>query len=163
MPHEARPRVYLARGPEGLESARAGSINVEAVERAGGRNVVGEAMGAGALVTLSMEQVLAFDPDVIVVLDPQFMAHMKADPAWSQLRAVKTGHVVLSPQLPVPWVDYPPSVNRVMGVIWLADLFFPNRLHMDLRAEARAFYGLFYHRAPSDPELDGLLAQARFQ
>ncbi len=163
VPQDRRPRVYLARGARGLESARAGSINVEAVERAGGRNVVGEAMGPGALVAVSMEQVLAFDPDVIIVLDPDFFARMAADPLWAQLRAVRTGRAVLAPQLPFPWVDYPPSVNRVMGVIWLAQLFFPDRFAFNVRVEAREFYKLFYHRALEEAELDALLAHAWFR
>lgn len=158
-----RPRVYLARGVEGFETARAGSINAEAVEFAGGRNVAGEALGGGSLVRVSMEQVLAWDPDIIVTLDPGFFAKIGDDPLWGQLRAVREGRVVLAPQLPFPWVDYPPSVNRVIGVLWLAELFFPEAFDTDIRAAAREFYALFYHRSPSDAELDALLAHAAFR
>lgn len=35
-PLEKRPRVYLARGPRGLETGNRGSINTEIIERAGG-------------------------------------------------------------------------------------------------------------------------------
>ncbi|MGR7994022.1 ABC transporter substrate-binding protein [Xanthobacter sp. ZOL 2024] len=163
VPEAARPKVYLARGTTGLESARAGAINVEAVEAAGGRNVVGEALGGGSLVTVSMEQLLRFDPDVIVVLDPALFARMGDDPLWGALRAVREGKVVLTPQLPFPWVDYPPSVNRVMGVIWLAQLLFPAQMRFDIPAEARDFYRLFYHHTLSGAELDALLAKAAFR
>ncbi len=51
-----RPRVYLARGPEGFETGTRGSINTEIIERAGGVNVAegwearrAEAMRASAL------------------------------------------------------------------------------------------------------------------
>jgi iron complex transport system substrate-binding protein len=162
VPDADRPKVYLARGTTGLESARAGAINVEAVDAAGGRNVVGEALGAGSLVTVSMEQLLAFDPDVIVALDPGFFARMKADPLWRQLRAVKTGKAVLAPQLPFPWVDYPPSVNRVIGVVWLAQLLRPAVMRIDVRAEAKDFYRLFYHHDLTDAQLDSLLTDASF-
>ncbi len=43
-PPDKRPRVYLARGPDGLETGVVGSINTEIIERAGGRNVA-EAAG----------------------------------------------------------------------------------------------------------------------
>lgn len=163
VPQDARPRVYLARGPSGLESARTGSINVEAVEAAGGRNVVGDALGSGGLVTLSMEQVLAFDPDVIVALDPAFFARLATDPAWRELRAVKAGKAVLAPQLPFPWVDYPPSVNRVLGVVWLAALLYPEQMDRDVAGAAKAFYPLFYHRDLTGAELEALLANAVFK
>ena len=39
VPAAKRPRVYLARGPEGLETGTRGSINTEIIERAGGVNV----------------------------------------------------------------------------------------------------------------------------
>ena len=38
-PDDKRPRVYLARGPDGQETGVVGSINTEIIERAGGRNV----------------------------------------------------------------------------------------------------------------------------
>lgn len=163
VPETTRPKVYLARGATGLESARAGAINVEAVEAAGGRNVVGEALGGGSLVTVSMEQLLRFDPDVIVVLDPTLFARMGRDPLWGELRAVREGKVVLTPQLPFPWVDYPPSVNRVMGVIWLAQLLFPQQMGFDVPGEARAFYRLFYHHDLTPSELDRLMSHAWFR
>ncbi|PWR20485.1 ABC transporter substrate-binding protein [Zavarzinia compransoris] len=160
LPPERRPRVYFARGPEGLETARAGSINVEAIDYAGGRNVAGEALGGGSLVTVSLEQVLAFDPDIIIAMEPAFHAALNGDPLWRQLRAVGVGRAVLAPQSPFPWVDYPPSVNRVLGVLWLAALFHPDLFPEDLRAEVRDFHRLFYHRTPSETELDALLAAA---
>ena len=39
VPQDKRPRVYLARGPDGLETGLRGSINTEIIERVGGRNV----------------------------------------------------------------------------------------------------------------------------
>src|SRR5262245_61336486 len=49
VPLETRPRVYLARGPDGLETGVVGSINTEIIERAGGRNVA-DAAGQRGLV-----------------------------------------------------------------------------------------------------------------
>uniref|UniRef100_UPI0035186E21 ABC transporter substrate-binding protein n=1 Tax=Roseibium sp. TaxID=1936156 RepID=UPI0035186E21 len=39
VPEGDRPRVYLARGADGLETGLKGSINTEIIEKAGGRNV----------------------------------------------------------------------------------------------------------------------------
>jgi iron complex transport system substrate-binding protein len=40
VPPDNRPTIYVARGPRGLETGIAGSINAEAIELAGGRDVV---------------------------------------------------------------------------------------------------------------------------
>src|SRR5262245_47707075 len=66
VPAQQRPSVYYARGPKGLETAARGSINVESIERLGARNVAEKL--AGGVVSVSPEQVLAWDPEVIVAM-----------------------------------------------------------------------------------------------
>jgi iron complex transport system substrate-binding protein len=67
-----RPSVYVARGPRGLETAVAGSIGSEVVDLAGARNVVGKDAGPRAIVDVSPEQILAWQPDVILSVDRRF-------------------------------------------------------------------------------------------
>ena len=53
-------------------------------------------------------------------------------------RRCATGRVHLSPKLPFGWVDFPPSVNRLIGLWWLAKILYPERFPEDLRdADAR--------------------------
>jgi iron complex transport system substrate-binding protein len=155
VPAGRRPTVYYARGPRGLETAAPGSINAESLDRLGARNV---AAGSGTgLLTVSLEQVLAWDPDVILTLDAGFHAGLKSDAAWRGVRAVRDGRVYLAPLLPFPWIDSPPSVNRVIGLRWLGHVLYPDVFGGSLREEARAFYALFYHRQPDERQLDSLL------
>ena len=151
-----RPRVYYARSANGLETARGRSITTESLERMGARNVV-ESADEGGLATVGLEQVLAWDPDVIVTINPAFAASVGADPAWRGLRAVRERRVFLAPLWPFPWIDSPPSVNRLIGLKWLGSVLYPAEFRDDLRAEARTFYDLFYHRVPDDKQLDALL------
>jgi iron complex transport system substrate-binding protein len=157
VPEAKRPRVYLARGPDGLETGVVGSINTEIIERAGGRNVA-QAAGQRGLVRASMEQVIVADPEIVLTWDRNFFARVATDPLWAGVRAVREGRVYLAPTAPFGWIDRPPSVNRVIGLKWLADLFYPDRLAGDLRSETREFYRLFYHVEVSEPELDQLIA-----
>jgi iron complex transport system substrate-binding protein len=76
IPDEERPRVYLARGPDGLETGVVGSINTEIVERAGGRNVA-RAPGQSGLVRASMEQVIVADADIILTWDRSFFSRVQ--------------------------------------------------------------------------------------
>ncbi len=160
LPEEKRPRVYLARGADGLETGVKGSINTEIIERAGGRNVV-EAAGQRGLVRASIEQVIVADPDIIITWDRNFFDRLERDPLWHSVRAVRDGRVYLSPTAPFGWIDRPPSINRIMGLKWLARLFYPERFTADLREETRAFYRRFYHVDPSDAELDTLIAWSK--
>jgi iron complex transport system substrate-binding protein len=34
---------------------------------------------------------------------------------WASVAAVRAGRVHLSPKMPFGWVDFPPSVNRLIG------------------------------------------------
>jgi iron complex transport system substrate-binding protein len=159
VPPEARPRVYLARGPDGLETGTVGSINTEIIERAGGRNVADPGDGRpGGLVQVSIEQVLAVDPEIIATWDPIFFERVFDDPLWATVTAVRERRVYLSPTAPFGWIDRPPSMNRMMGSRWKARLLWPDRWPGSLRDETRDFYRLWRHVALSDDELDRLLA-----
>ena len=155
IPEDRRPSVYLARGPEGLETATKGSINAEIIERVGGRNVASE--GTGNLATVSPEQVQAWAPEVIITIDRDFAANVGSMPEWQGIPAVVDGRVYLAPAAPFGFIDRPPSVNRLIGLKWLAHKFYPDHATGDLRAEVAEFYGLFYGVTPDDAALSALL------
>ncbi|KNX42461.1 Vitamin B12-binding protein precursor [Roseovarius tolerans] len=160
VPEAERPRVYLARGPEGLETGMKGSINTEIIERAGGRNVADDGGATRGLVRASMEQVIVANPEIIVTWDRNFFASVFDDPLWQGIEAVQEGRVHLAPTAPFGWIDRPPSLNRIMGLIWMAGLLYPDRWQGDLRAETRGFYELYYHVRLDDPALERLLEWA---
>lgn len=157
-----RPRVYLARGPEGLETGLKGSINTEIIERAGGRNVAdpGESSIRRGIVDVSIEQVIVANPDTIITWDSQFYRSVWSNPLWSGIQAVAENRVWLSPTAPFGWIDRPPSLNRIIGLKWLTGLFFPDRFDFDLAEETRNFYKLFYHVDLTDDELARLIEWA---
>ena len=155
IPEDQRPSVYLARGPEGLETATKGSINAEIIERVGGRNVAEE--GTGNLATVSPEQVQAWAPDVIITIDRDFAANVGTMPEWQGIPAVANGRVYLAPAAPFGFIDRPPSVNRLIGLKWLAHKLYPDHAKGDLRADVAGFYDLFYGVTLDEPALSALL------
>ncbi len=161
VPTAERPKAYIARGPRGLTTDVKGSINAEAFDFLGARNVVESRTGAGNLADVSMEQVLAWQPDVIVTIDRNFFAGVGTMPEWQGVKAVHDKRVYLEPLYPFGWVDEPPGPNRIIGLRWLAKLLYPRLFPEDLRAETKRFYELFYHQTPSDAQLDQLLGPAR--
>lgn len=155
IPVDRRPRVYYARGPDGLETAPKGAITVETLDAVGANNV---AEGGPGLSRVSPEQILGWNPDAIVTLDPAFAARAKGDPVWSGVTAVRDGRIYAAPALPFGWLDAPPGVNRLIGAKWLAKSLYGEAIPGDLRAETKRFYKLLYGVELDDGRLDALLA-----
>lgn len=158
-PGLAATRVYLARGRDGLETGLGGSINAEALELVGARNVAATA-GTGGIARVSLEQVLAWNPEVLVTQDPAFAQSVRADPLWRGVTAVRDGRILCAPALPFGWLDSPPGVNRLIGVLWLARRLASRRSSDDLRGRVRAFYDSFYRIGLSEAQVDRLLGDA---
>ena len=100
---------------------------------------------------VQLEQVLAWNPDTIVTWDRRFYAAVAADPAWAGVAAVRARARSPQPGLPFGWIDRPPSLNRLIGLRWLAGVFYPDLVRQDLRAETREFYRLFYQVELDEP------------
>jgi iron complex transport system substrate-binding protein len=143
VPADKRPRVYLARGPEGLETGSRGSINTEIIERVGGVNVVEGLREKGGIVNASPEQVIAWAPDTIITLDRGFRQSVKDKPAWQPIPAINADRIFLAPNLPFGFIDSPPSVNRLIGLTWLLHALYPAQAHGKLREQVQGFYKLF--------------------
>jgi iron complex transport system substrate-binding protein len=159
IPTKLRPRVYYGRGPQGLNTGLAGSINVESIEQLGAVNVAAE-LGRGGLVQVSIEQVLRWNPDIVMTIDPNFYALARDHPLWRELPAIKAGRIYLAPNVPYGWIDFPPSINRLIGLRWLARILYPDAFPEDLRPIVRDFYTRCYHQTPSEAQLDQLLRPA---
>lgn len=156
VPADARPRVYLARGEDGLQSGGPGSINTAILARAGAVNVVETDTGRN-LVTVTPEQIAAWAPEVILTQSPAFAAAAPTLPEWRDVPAVDGGRLLLAPSGPFGFLDSPPSVNRLIGLHWLMHALYPEAAQGDLRAEVREFYDLFYGIDLDDAALDRLL------
>ena len=83
----------------------------------------------------------------------------KVEPVWDPVTAVRRKRVYLSPHLPFGWFDFPPCANRLIGLPWLSEILYPDLFRHDLRRETSRFHELFYHRKPTDAQLDALLAE----
>ncbi len=161
LPPAARHRVYLAREANGLETGLTGSINTEIIERAGGINVAARGALRAGIANVSMEQVIAWAPDTIVTWDANFFASYGTNPLWTTVPAVAAKRVYLAPRLPFGWIDAPPSINRYIGLRWIARLLYPDRFNEDIRTTAREFFKLFYQSEPDDATLARVLAGAQ--
>ncbi|MBB4196658.1 hypothetical protein CCR94_20280 [Rhodoblastus sphagnicola] len=155
-----KPRVYYAESQDGLTTQCDTSDRVEVIARAGGVNALHCEPGApfAANYPLGLERLLTLDPDVIVTRFAATAEAIRKDPRWAQLKAVRAGKIFAAPNAPFNWFDRPPSFLRALGARWLAGKLHPEVKLGDLRADARAFYALFFGVTPTDADLDQLLA-----
>lgn len=168
IPPEKRRRYYYAEGVKGQETEPAGSAHAESMNFAGGLNVaagVAEQKGYGHS-PVSMEQVLRWNPEVVITgYDHQsspgeFYTKVWNDPRWKTVAAVRNREVYETPQYPFCWIDRPPSVNRIIGIKWLANMFYPELFQYDMRGETRRFYEMFYQVKLTEAQLDEILSTA---
>ncbi len=104
-------KVYYAEGPKGLETDPEGSLHSEVITYAGGKNVANFPVKHGSRNTISMEQIISWNPDVIVSDSNTFN-----DSSWNQVSAIKENKIYIIPNLPFNWFDKPPSINRLIGI-----------------------------------------------
>jgi len=172
IPESERVTVYYAQGTNGLQTAPSGSAHSQVIDIVGGKNVVELAADTDGRLTVNMEQLLLYDPDVILLSysmghegtkmysDDGTLTMIRSDERWSNLSAVKNKKVYTTPCYPYNWQDMPPSVNRIIGLRWLGELLYPDYYDTDVREAAREFYALFYQVDLTEEQLDILLKDA---
>ncbi|HEY8873283.1 MAG TPA: ABC transporter substrate-binding protein [Stellaceae bacterium] len=158
-PADTRPHVYYALGPDGLTTALPGSPAGEAIDEAGAINVA-SGLGRGSETVVSREQLLAWDPTVIIAQDRRFYASVRRDRALRRLSAVRNHRVYLEPRYPFGWIEDPSSINRLIGLYWLSSLFYPDATQEDLRATACDFYDKFYEISLTNGQLEAMVRPA---
>lgn len=152
----ANLRFYAARGARGLETGLQGSLHTEAAELLGLNNVA-QIPGRHGLAQVSMENLLSWQPDIILVQDAVTAQYLREDPVWQGVKAVADQRILFLSGLPFGWLDAPPGINRLLGL---------RRLHawLDPHVEARfktdmqRYAELFWHTTLSDSQFQTLVA-----
>jgi iron complex transport system substrate-binding protein len=163
---EERVRVYYAEGIEGLETEISGTVNSEAFDLAGTKNVAIPPTPDIRRMQVSIEQILAWDPSLIIISTDGDETHalyekILNDKSWSNITAVKNREVYEIPSKPYDWLNRPPSVVRFIGVKWLSSLLYPDVITTDLRQDISEFYSLFFNYEITETEIEDLLARSR--
>ncbi len=159
---EDRVSVYYGGGTDGLSANPADSSHAEVINLVGGRNVVETDFDSGANQA-NMEQLMLWNPDVILFTEEGAYETVQQDETWKSLPAVANGSVYEVPSVPYNWIDRPPAVNRILGVKWLGNLLYPEVFDYDMTAEAQEFYKLFYRYDLHEDEAAELMALSTYK
>ena len=164
VPEDKKVRIYYGNGEDSLETAPAGSAHGQIIDMVNAVNVADLEMGEGSRVQISAEQLLAWDPDVIVVNgEPKAdtsgasaVEAILANPDYASLKAVQDQQVYGTPNTPFSWMDRPMGPNRIVGIRWLSGLIYPEYLNYNVDEEVKEFFDLFYHVQLTDEKLENI-------
>jgi len=144
IPDKDRLKVYYAQrdvnstvGPK--------AIMASIIRTAGGVNLYDSMTGAmiqqeSENIPTPMEQILAWNPDVIITGAAKSRDVIMSDPQWQNVSAVKNKRVYAS--LSFERLD---NIQSLMGLVWVACKLYPERVKVDFTKETRNFYSKMYH------------------
>jgi iron complex transport system substrate-binding protein len=145
---------------DGLQTSPSHSTHGQLIDLIGGKNVadsVAQGNTTGG-VQVSMEQVISWNPDLIITNDLEFYSHVYNDSNWGKIDAVKNKEVYLSPQSPFKWFDRPVGANMIIGVPWTAKVIYPDDYkEINMVDATKEFYNEFYHVDLSDNDAKQIL------
>lgn len=148
IPESDKKSVYFAEGDDGLQTVLSDSPQSQQIDLVGAKNVADELnqKNTSSGIQVSIEQVIKWNPDVIITTSPDFYNSIKTDSNWAQIDAVKNDEVYLSPQSPFKWFGRPIGANLIIGIPWTAKVIYPDQYdNIDLVEVTQDFYSKFYH------------------
>lgn len=162
VPEGARVTLYYAEGDDGLATEPASSNRSYVFNTAGARNIAEVDSKAGfGQSAVSMEQVLSWNPQVIIAQGgSRAYETILSDANWATIDAVKNGRVYKMPNMPYSWADRPPSVNRFIGLHWMANLLYPELYDIDIADVAIDYFKTMYHVDVARADMEELLRDA---
>ena len=160
IPRNEKLSVYFAGGgPMGgsmLTTAGKDFIINEDIKIAGGINVAENLTGSALpFAEVPMEQIILWNPDVIIKGRVTRGSDMQSDPRWQGIKAVKDERVYEIPSYVHEW-GYP-TPEWIMGTMWLADKLYPKTANLNMINETKEFYSKFYHYNLTEEEVSEIL------
>lgn len=129
------------------------------IATAGGRSVTDRHRTTESY-TFTLEQIFAWDPDVLIVSSADDLKEIREDDRYHRLRAVQQGAVHVAPTGAHQWANR--TIEQPLTVLWAAKHFFPERFRdVDMVAEMRSFYSRFFQYDMTEAQALDLLAAAQ--
>ncbi len=157
---DKKPKVYYAEGNNGLLTDCNTSIHSELINLASGDNVHKcQATNSFGKEAINFEQVLNYNPEIILVYEKEFYKNIYKDKKWQLIDAVKNKKVYFLPKGPFSWFDRPPSFMRLLGLKYVISILHPDLYELDIYEESKKFYKLFLDLDLNDSQIDDILGK----
>ncbi|MBE5799730.1 MAG: ABC transporter substrate-binding protein [Clostridiales bacterium] len=106
---------------------------------------------------VDMEQILSWNPDVILFSESSAFADAQEDPLWQAVTAVAEDAYYEVPVGPYNWMGFPPGMQRLLGMLWMGKVLYPDEADYDMYEEAARHFELFYHSKLTREQYDALV------
>lgn len=152
--------LYIT-GESGLNVIAKGSYHAEVIDILSNNLAVVDAPSSkGTGNEVDMEQILRWNPDVILFAPGSIYSTVGSNPDWQNVSAIKNGRYYEVPMGPYNWMGFPPSVQRLLGMLWMEKLLYPDAADFDLYERVSEYYKLFYHCDLTEEQYNELVANS---
>ena len=152
--------LYIT-GDAGLNVIAQGAYHAEVIDLLSNNlAVVDDPSSKGTGNEVDMEQILNWNPDVILFAPDSIYDTVEEDAAWQGVTAIQNGAYYEVPMGPYNWMGFPPSVQRLLGMLWMAKVLYPEAADYDLYTEVANYFELFYHCELTREQYDALVSNS---
>lgn len=106
----------------------------------------------------SLEQIMLWDPEVIIANETGVADYIRENKQWSALRAVKNGKVYQMPNGISRW-GHPGSLETPLAILWTAKTLYPGHFQdINMSDETKRFYKEFFGLQLNDETASKILS-----
>lgn len=163
IPESQKPKVLHITALNPLTIDGSNTIIDNWIKVAGGINAASSV--SGNMKVVSMEQILQWNPDVIVFSSNTVtnsndrataIEKLSTDPTWSKINAVKNKKMYVNPDGAFLWDRY--GAEEALQIQWAAKTLYPDKFtNIDMAKETKSFYKTFLNYNLTDDETDRIL------
>jgi iron complex transport system substrate-binding protein len=154
-------KMLYCTGDAGLNVIAKGSYHAEIIDLlCDNLAVVDNPSSKGTGNEVDLEQIMLWNPDVIIFSTNCIFSTVGDNPDWATITAIANDAYYEAPYGPYNWMGFPPSVQRYLGMIWMAQLLYPDIAQYDVYAEVSEYFNLFYHCNITQEQYDALVANS---
>ena len=149
-------RVFMVRGPDVLSTHGRTGYMTWYGELAGADMIVNRAQNREAKTQISMEEILAFDPEFIFIGRQYSLDVVYQDSRLQNTTAVKKKQVYARPDGLFYWDG---GTEAMLSMLFMAKTLYPDRFpDLNLVVELQAYYRTFYHYVLTEDEASKILS-----
>ena len=133
-------------GEEGLNVIARGSYHAEVIDMlCNNLAVVDEPSSKGTGNEVDMEQILNWNPAAVIFAPGSIYSTVADNENGHTIPAIRDGRYYEVPMGPYNWMGFPPSVQRILGMQWMAKVLYPDAADYDMYETTQTYFQLFYH------------------